>query len=91
MVDAIRQIGVSEVTSVAPGVRRAEERAGGPRAREQPAAQGGLWFDTGQAHSAGGRPGETSKPRALSWLYRAGPSAAASVAPERRSGSIPPA
>ena len=29
MVDAIRQIGVSEVTlSVAPGVRRAENRAG---------------------------------------------------------------
>jgi len=50
IVDAIRQIGVSEVTYYrAPGVRRAENRAGeapeGPWAREQPAAQGGFRSD----------------------------------------------
>ena len=53
MAGAIRQIGVSEVTYYRwrPGVRRAEDRASeapeGSRAREQPAAQGGLRFDTG--------------------------------------------
>src|SRR6516164_5879658 len=67
IVDAIRQIGVSEVTYYrAPGVRRAEDRAGeapeGPCAREQPAAQGGFRSDAGQAHSAGGCSGKLLSP-----------------------------
>ena len=66
-VDAIRQIGVSEVTYYrAPGFRRAENRAGeapeGPWAREQPAAQGGFRSDAGQAHSAGGCSGKLLSP-----------------------------
>src|SRR6516165_4595296 len=67
IVDAIRQIGVSEVTYYrAPGFRRAENRAGeapeGPWAREQPAAQGGFRSDAGQAHSAGGCSGKLLSP-----------------------------
>jgi hypothetical protein len=49
-----------------PGVRRAEDRVSEapeePRTREQPAAQGGLRFDAGQAHSAGGRAGKLLTP-----------------------------
>src|SRR5262245_28075475 len=56
----------SDLLSLAPGVRRAEDRASkapeGPRTREQPAAQGGLRFDAGQAHSAGGRAGKLLSP-----------------------------
>src|SRR5262245_51616308 len=56
----------SNLLSLAPGVRRAEDRASqapeGPRTREQPAAQGGLRFDAGQAHSSGGRPGKLLSP-----------------------------
>src|SRR5215472_8301295 len=92
IVDAIRQIGVSEVTYS--GVRRAENRAGeapeGPWAREQPAAQGGFRSDAGQAHSAGGCSGKLLSPaRRRACLSRSERSCMSpSVAPVRRSGSI---
>ena len=62
--DAIRQIGVSEVTYYRwrQGVRRAQDRAGqapeGAGDGECPSAPGGLGPDAGQAHSAGGSPGK---------------------------------
>jgi len=59
MADAIRQIGVSEVTYY-----RWRQEFGGLKSEQvkrlkdlEPAARGGLRSDTGQAHSAGGRPG----------------------------------
>lgn len=54
----------SHLLSLTPGVRRAEDREApeGARTREQPAAQGGLRFDAGQAHSAGGRAGKLLSP-----------------------------
>ena len=59
MVDAVRQIGVSEVTYYRwrqefGGLKSEQVKRLKDLAREQPAAQGGVRSDAGQAHSAGG-------------------------------------
>src|SRR5262245_12460981 len=55
-----------DLLSLASRVWRAEDRAGqapeGAWAREQPAAQGSIGSDAGQAHSAGGCPGKLLSP-----------------------------
>src|SRR2546421_11552303 len=65
--EAIRSIGVSEVTlPLASGVRRVEERPGeaaeGPGNGEHPAASCGVGSDTRQACIAGAIPGKLPRP-----------------------------
>ena len=93
--DAIRQIGVSEVTYY-----RWRQEYGGLKTEqvkrlkeleteEHPSTQSRLGPDAGQAHSAGGGPGKTLKPRASPRLYRADQSAFACLRAPRLCGARP--